>query len=251
MPTQQGSAAKTCRLCGQDCSDKPRVKDKRGQYYCRDCYEKARSSRQAASAAKPTAPPPSPPSAGEATGKAAGSGGDSAASLDLLAQLAAHGRSAPVVEKQGPRCPGCSKPLAQGVVVCTNCGYDLRTGQRLPLAQAAPTAKPARPASGGFDILRQPWVFGAIPTAVFIPLFLAARTNDVAALAYLGLHAVFALVVVILVLIKAFGDSITSGILCLICGPYALYFVFTKNDDTRLKYAYGAALVAGVLGYFL
>ena len=31
----------------------------------------------------------------------------------------------------GPACPWCSKPLAEGAVLCVNCGYNLKTKQRL------------------------------------------------------------------------------------------------------------------------
>ncbi len=35
---------KTCQICAEDCSDRPRVKDSRGRYYCRACAQSAASS---------------------------------------------------------------------------------------------------------------------------------------------------------------------------------------------------------------
>lgn len=32
---------KTCVLCGENCSRKPRVKDDRGRYYCKTCHQAA------------------------------------------------------------------------------------------------------------------------------------------------------------------------------------------------------------------
>lgn len=40
MPTEQ-KVEKVCKLCGEDCSDRKRVKDPKGSYYCRTCYEDA------------------------------------------------------------------------------------------------------------------------------------------------------------------------------------------------------------------
>ena len=30
-----------------------------------------------------------------------------------------------------PRCPGCSREMPAGAVLCVNCGYDMRTGSKL------------------------------------------------------------------------------------------------------------------------
>lgn len=35
------SAAKVCRICGEDCSNRPRVRDQFGRYYCRPCARRA------------------------------------------------------------------------------------------------------------------------------------------------------------------------------------------------------------------
>ena len=34
------SSEKVCVHCGEDCSDKPRVKDSHDNYYCKTCHEK-------------------------------------------------------------------------------------------------------------------------------------------------------------------------------------------------------------------
>ncbi|MBN1345655.1 MAG: hypothetical protein JXQ73_23385 [Phycisphaerae bacterium] len=41
MSTQPPTVQKVCRLCGEDCAERPRVKDHKGRYYCRACYVKA------------------------------------------------------------------------------------------------------------------------------------------------------------------------------------------------------------------
>lgn len=35
------STAKVCRICGEDCSNRPRVRDQFGRYYCRPCARRA------------------------------------------------------------------------------------------------------------------------------------------------------------------------------------------------------------------
>ncbi len=46
-----GAPAKTCVLCGEDCSTRARIKDPKGRYYCRACYEKERAARAQPAAA--------------------------------------------------------------------------------------------------------------------------------------------------------------------------------------------------------
>ncbi|MGD2111470.1 MAG: hypothetical protein PVI86_19000 [Phycisphaerae bacterium] len=50
------SAGKTCRICGRDCSDRPRMKDKKGHYFCRECFDRAKeelAARKQRAAGKP------------------------------------------------------------------------------------------------------------------------------------------------------------------------------------------------------
>jgi len=41
---------KICALCGADCSDRPRVKDPRGRYFCKGCYQRSIARQRAAAA---------------------------------------------------------------------------------------------------------------------------------------------------------------------------------------------------------
>ncbi len=103
---------KTCVLCGEDCSGKPRTKDARGRYYCQPCYDEAKRQVDARKAAA-AAPPPPPP-------------------------------IAPGLGQQG--CPGCGAPMTPGAVVCISCGYDVRKGEAVAPTVAA--AKPSRAPKG-------------------------------------------------------------------------------------------------------
>ena len=110
---------KICGLCGEDCSGRPRIKDPKGHYYCMTCYEEALERRKATA---PTSPPPDPVR-------------ETSDSPDDLSGVL----SAPPVSQEP--CPGCGGPLAGDAVLCTNCGYDRRTGQILHVT--APTVAAA------------------------------------------------------------------------------------------------------------
>lgn len=95
--------AKTCQICGEDCSDRPRVRDGQGRYACKECLERKQRSR---GTGRESGPPP-------ATDDAA-----------LLAQLVA---DAP--PPQAVPCPQCGGRIDTGNVICTNCGYNTSTGE--------------------------------------------------------------------------------------------------------------------------
>jgi translocator protein len=71
---------------------------------------------------------------------------------------------------------------------------------------------------------------------------------------FMGLALIFGLVSFvcgIIVLIHAFKESVGQGLLCLFCGPYALYYGFAKFQHEKkgmiLAGWLGAAVLAGVL----
>ena len=142
MPDQ---TAKTCIICGVDCSHKPRVKDASGQYACRECA--AAKGLLAVAAAPSPAQQVSPPR-------------NEPGPLDFEPLLEPHpelqGAAPPrvdefVLEKRpsnegpipiaeepepeihtGPRpCPACLRPMPGGAVLCVLCGYDARKGYQI------------------------------------------------------------------------------------------------------------------------
>lgn len=87
---------KVCSLCGQDCSDRARVKDKQGRYICGLCEDRR-------------------------TGRAAPASDPDALPLDLEPDQPGPDQSISV-------CPGCGSALGPGIAVCVRCGYDRRAG---------------------------------------------------------------------------------------------------------------------------
>jgi uncharacterized RDD family membrane protein YckC len=116
-PVASEHVTKPCVLCGEDCAGRPRIKDPKGRYYHKECYERevARLAQQAAEAT------PAEPAA-----------------FDPYADV---GNDAASAQPAGTKpCPGCSAPLEPEAVVCIACGYNLATGGRLETA--AVTAAP-------------------------------------------------------------------------------------------------------------
>lgn len=99
--------AKICVRCGEDCSDRPRVKDALGHYYCQPCAERVRAERNAPTPA--AAPVPRPD--------------------DGPIPLADD--APPATADAAPReCVGCGLILSRDAVICTRCGLNTRTGLR-------------------------------------------------------------------------------------------------------------------------
>ncbi len=97
--------AKICAVCGEDCSDRPRVKDKAGRYYCKPCEVKRAAGSGVAAA------PPTTSTMLLATDDAE----------DLIQIEEAHVAA-------GKACPVCMLKISADAVVCVHCGYDERKG---------------------------------------------------------------------------------------------------------------------------
>lgn len=108
----QAAPAKVCIRCGEDCSNRPRVKDKQGRYTCEACLAKAKAAVAAAAAPAPQASPVA----------------EVDAPIPLLEDAAvdAGPRAAP--------CPGCGRPLWSDAKVCVGCGFNRETGRRLSVS---------------------------------------------------------------------------------------------------------------------
>src|SRR5262249_11760065 len=122
------AAAKVCVQCKRDCSSRPRLKDSRGRYHCRECVDKATAANNAppASAVEPTEPiydALDEPLALAPEGEPDNNGG--------LAGTVFEGGIRP--------CPVCTRPLARSDVICIGCGYNAATGQKIATDRGAPS----------------------------------------------------------------------------------------------------------------
>jgi len=221
-----------CAVCKKDCSGSERVKDKKGRYFHKPCYERAKKAvlakqrRVAATGAQPRRAP----------------------------------TAAPVAAPAMADCPNCNMTLPPGAVICTTCGYNRQTGEMTPVLRSvkfdhSPPKKESRGVklslpSGSFGALvKNPLVIGVCVTGFFGILFLvglgSVKATGVYYLAMLG----FSLIVGIWLLVDAFQEGAMHGVLCLVCGPYSIYYVFGVSSSQNLKIAYVLNILI-VLGFF-
>ena len=135
---QQPSQAKICGICGRDCSAKPRIKDPKGTYFCRECYEAALQQKHAGE--KPAEPPP------EADLNPLALEQEPEILEDLVAQAAPAPTSA---DASAHTCPKCGAPCGLTAVICTSCGYNLQTGEESPALPPGPPVLKTYSGGGG------------------------------------------------------------------------------------------------------
>jgi hypothetical protein len=140
MATYLTPHEKTCRICGQDCSDRPRTKDRKGRYYCRECYEETRKSLMARAAvpgseARPIERADSP----TANPVEVEPDGDEAAESEWVVLEP----DSPAVHTEASLCPSCGGIVPANSAICARCGHNKRTGQTARAGGAAVAASEA------------------------------------------------------------------------------------------------------------
>ncbi len=114
MPT------KTCLRCGQDCSNKPRIRDQHGRYVCKACLKPG----EVEGVSFPgESPQPAPHQATLAVAAPA------VEDDPILYELAPDD-----LVDQAPKpvgCPACGRSMPPGAILCTACGFDTRKGYQV------------------------------------------------------------------------------------------------------------------------
>jgi len=70
-------------------------------------------------------------------------------------------------------------------------------------------------------------------------------------LVFLCATLLYLLTAQIIVIVAAFRESASDGILTMICGIYSVYFVMRKSDSVVLKALYASAIVLGLAMKFI
>jgi DNA-directed RNA polymerase subunit RPC12/RpoP len=134
-------------------------------------------------------------------------------------------------------CPGCGAALAPAAILCTHCGFNLRTGQRMPARSASVPAQDAW--------WRSSTLYIGLLVAVLAVLYFFARSNNEGALfGYLALFVLFSLTVQIIVIVAAFREDVGTGFLTLCIPFYAIYFVYFRSESPLLKKLYTVSIIA-------
>jgi hypothetical protein len=103
---------KVCGICGEDCSDRPRVKDAKGRYFCKAC-----AMDKVAQPEKPAAPAASTGDDGDPYSLDEADPGAAPLPIEMLDYA-----------EQGTQCPGCMRTMPAGAKVCVSCGYNVEKG---------------------------------------------------------------------------------------------------------------------------
>lgn len=156
--TAQQSKAKTCSVCGQDVSSRPRTKDRAGHYFCNDCYDKLTG--------RPQTPAPSAEKKPRSdNGAPANSNGS--VDLSVIAKLAEFEKRAEALEPDAVECKSCGTEAPRGTRLCPRCRQPLlriKKGQR-PTMMPGSSARAATAAGGSRgtslampEFLKNPWI---------------------------------------------------------------------------------------------
>jgi len=150
----ESASGKICVVCGESCEDRPRVKDPRGRYFCRPCYEKALAKKRIQRERNQTDPPSKGSGADAETGAASAQRGgaldaddwessllddldaganDAAEDTNGERPLRADGNdededNSATAASTGGVCPNCGADFPLAAVICVNCGFNTTTG---------------------------------------------------------------------------------------------------------------------------
>jgi|ERR1051325_3207666 hypothetical protein len=211
-------SAKLCTVCGIDCAGRPRIKDQQGRYICKECFDKAKQTRQTQK--NPPPPAGSAPAETEAVGAAAE--GDNS----FLLNLGSTKESAGIAGTKP--CPECGRAVPASAVICVGCGYNLSTGKRLQVKvikakQPKGEAKESKPLPGALG----PWPVTGAFAAITIGLFAYGMTDP----SIMGIYvlAVFAIsaIVFISTIVMGFMDEPAAGFKLLLPIPCVIVLFFS------------------------
>lgn len=135
--SEADTKVRQCQACGEDCTGKPRIKDKKGRYLHKSCYEKALAKakkrqpvevmpprKRPAAAAAVAVPVPVRDAAPELEDNLYGLEGDGLGlgADDMFADI-------PASDENAASCPDCGSATPAGAVLCTVCGHNFQTGR--------------------------------------------------------------------------------------------------------------------------
>jgi hypothetical protein len=154
----------------------------------------------------------------------------------------------PALAGTGFACPSCAAPLAPGTVICTACGFNLQTRQKMqsrhaPAPRNIPGARRPKAAKADAKWYATPYPYLGLYVAVMVALFVLGRSNKGLFLGFLGMALLYGFVVYVTVAVFAFKDGVMKGVLCLICGLYSVYWVYKESENSFLQLAYAVNLL--------
>jgi hypothetical protein len=228
------AAEKICGLCGADCSNKPRTKDKTGKYFCKECYAQAVARKREALTQQRTAVRRTPAAALVQSNDGAPVDGDFGLLNELLEQQSQPASSMPTARM----CTHCHAPMAADAVVCVACGFNSQSGKSMSVK-----VKRA-PRESSLGAWHGPLIFGAMASLILVGLFVAGQ-NDGTALGMFALFWLLASCAYLFWVVRAAGKhgGTILALMVFFIPFYYLYFVFAKYPGRYLKVATGCQLI--------
>lgn len=116
--------SKICGICAEDCSERPRIKDRKGRYFCKACVAErtaARATGAGVIAAAPQAEPAQNAQFELDDGGAFELDDAEPGARPLPIDMLSHAKPA-------AQCPGCARTMPPGARICVSCGYDMEKG---------------------------------------------------------------------------------------------------------------------------
>jgi hypothetical protein len=230
------AVAKLCTVCGIDCSGKPRIKDQQGRYICKECFDKAKQTRQ-------TQKNPAPAAAGDA----GGAGSDAPAEGDNSFLLGI-GKASSGLQGTKP-CPECGRAMGTDAVVCIGCGYNATTGKRHVVKVVKTKQKAEKVSSGGggavSGFFQNGPLLGFIIFLIHAGSAAALLVEPSMGLAMLLVSALVALAVWIATIVAALRENKVWGIICIIPLMAAVWGLF-MTEDSRFKSIWGGHILGSI-----
>jgi hypothetical protein len=234
------TTAKLCTVCGTDCAGRPRIRDQQGRYICKECFDRAKQTRQTQKNPPSVSPLPT-----QADTVSAPADGDNSFLLNLGS------KESTGIQGTKP-CPECGRAMSSNAVLCIGCGYNTSTGRRIPVRviktkEKAPKAEGA--GSSSLNVMENGPLIGGIVLVVWAGAAAAMFLSPEFGFVVLLLAALLSLCVNISVLVCAFRDSIVWGLVVFFVPFVSLLWVYAINEDTRLKWAFTGNLL-GIVAFY-
>lgn len=226
------TTAKLCTVCGIDCSGIPRIKDQQGRYICKECFDKAKQTRQ-------TQKNPTPAPAPTKAAAAAPDLNDNTFLLNLGS------KESTGIQGTKP-CPECGRAMPANAVICIGCGYNTSTGKRhtVKVIKTKQKAEKEQRSSGGSSIPAP--LVGLIVLLIYGGAVGAAFSNQDLLLPAAAVCGLMTLGIGIWGAVVAFQEGVGTGLLYLFLPFYGVYFIYSKNENETLKWAWGISAIATI-----
>jgi len=130
--------------------------------------------------------------------------------------------------------------------MCTKCGYNLATKQRIVAGRVVAPGKPVVQSDEQEPWYKTPYPYLLGVVAIFTLLYFLGKNNPVMMGVFLISLLVYYLSVQICVIVAAFRVSVGTGFLTMCVPFYGIYFVYKVSDSLWLKSFFSLVVLIGI-----